>query len=179
METEHKELFIVLSQSGSLVSRALKLYTRAEYNHVSLALDSDLERMYSFGRKYAFYPFPGGFVTESASFGTFKRFINSKIVILKLKTDIKTYLEISEFLKEMNEERGKYRYNYLGILYAVFKKNRKKEYEYYCSEFVKEVLQKHGVNGCENLPKVIQPIHFLNIPTSEIIYKGSLKNYIS
>ena len=100
-------MYIVLSQSGSFISRALKLYTRAEYNHVSLALDSELEKMYSFGRRYAFSPFPGGFVSESVSFGTFKRFIDSKVAILKLKTDINTYLEICEYLKGMYNEREK------------------------------------------------------------------------
>ena len=38
----------VISQTGTLLSRILKQITGAEYNHASISLSRDLERMYSF-----------------------------------------------------------------------------------------------------------------------------------
>ena len=74
MSNQNKQLYIVISQTGTLLSRILKQITDAEYNHASISLSRDLERMYSFGRRHPYNPFWGGFVIESPSTGTFKRF---------------------------------------------------------------------------------------------------------
>ena len=73
MSNQNKQLYIVISQTGTLLSRILKQITGAEYNHASISLSRDLERMYSFGRRNPYNPFWGGFVIESPRTGTFKR----------------------------------------------------------------------------------------------------------
>ena len=45
-------IYVVLSDSGSVVSKLLRLFTKAKYNHVSLSLREDLSEMYSFGRRW-------------------------------------------------------------------------------------------------------------------------------
>lgn len=47
MSNQNKQLYIVISQTGTLLSRILKQITGAEYNHASISLSRDLERMYS------------------------------------------------------------------------------------------------------------------------------------
>ena len=42
-EDQTRKVYIVLSQTGTILSRILKLYTRAPYNHCSIALCEDLE----------------------------------------------------------------------------------------------------------------------------------------
>ena len=74
MSNQNRQLYIVISQTGTLLSRILKQITGAEYNHASISLSRDLERMYSFGRRHPYNPFWGGFVIESPRTGTFKRF---------------------------------------------------------------------------------------------------------
>ena len=80
-----KKIYIVLSFTGTILSRIVKLYTRKEYSHVSISLDKDLKHMYSFGRLNPYNPFWGGFVQESPNYGTFKRFKNSKIKIYSME----------------------------------------------------------------------------------------------
>ena len=45
---ELKQVYIVISQTGTVLSRILKLITGAEYNHASISLADDLSVMYSF-----------------------------------------------------------------------------------------------------------------------------------
>lgn len=45
MSNQNKQLYIVISQTGTLLSRILKQITGAEYNHASISLSRDLERM--------------------------------------------------------------------------------------------------------------------------------------
>ena len=47
MSNQNRQLYIVISQTGTLLSRILKQITGAEYNHASISLSRDLERMYS------------------------------------------------------------------------------------------------------------------------------------
>ena len=46
-----KKVYILLTHTGTILSKAIKLYTSHEYTHVSIALDEKLDRLYSFGRR--------------------------------------------------------------------------------------------------------------------------------
>ena len=45
-----KKIYIILTFTGTALSRIIKLTTRVEFAHVSIALDEELKEMYSFGR---------------------------------------------------------------------------------------------------------------------------------
>ena len=177
MEENYKELFIVISQTGSLFSRFLKFFTGAEYNHASLCLERDLNRMYSFGRRIPYFPLPGGFVEESPNFGTFKFFSNTKIIVLAVKVEYHKYFEIKEYINNMLSQKMNYGYNYLGLFLAALKICHKSRNRYYCSEFVREVLNIHNINGSEKIMGIVQPMDFLNLPDVTHIYRSKLKNY--
>ena len=172
-----RKIYIVISQTGTILSRILKLVTGAEYNHASISLSDDLSQMYSFGRLHPYNPFLGGFVMESPYAGTFKRFSKTKVVVLPVEISEETYKEIQKQCEEMYLERGKYHYNYLGVGLAAFHINFQKENCYYCSEFVKDVLKKYEIEGAEELQGIVQPIHFLSLPYTPS-YCGRLSEYV-
>lgn len=176
-EQNSQELYIVISQTGTLLSRILRLITGAEYNHASIGLTPDLELMYSFGRKKPYNPLYGGFVIESPHFGTFKRFSNTKVIVLSLKVESEKYKAIEELIHTMVACKKEYGYNYLGLGFAAFKKPYKCHNRYYCSEFVKYILQKHEIKGADKLKEIVEPIHFLSLPEVTNIYCGKLKDY--
>ena len=173
----NNRVFVVMSQTGTVLSRILKMITGAEYNHVSIGLSEELDTMYSFGRLNAYNPFFGGFVVESPHYGTFKRFKNTKVMVLSLEVGSEKHKEISEYILNVSSNRKKYHYNYFGLYVAIFKKVKKKENCFYCSEFVRDVLRNSSIKGSHEMPEIVQPIHFLSLPSSEIIYKGKLRDY--
>ena len=173
---DQKHIYIVISQTGTLLSRILKRITGAEYNHASLCLSDNLQYMYSFGRMNAYNPFCAGFVTESPNFGTFKRFSNTRVTVLELDISEEKYNQINEFIKQMLRNRKKYHYNYLGLWLAALHITRTKENCYYCSEFVRDILKRHEIAGAEKLCGIVQPIHFLTLGYAPI-YCGKLSEY--
>ncbi len=177
INTTYKPVYIVVSQTGTILSRILKCITRKEYNHASISLSEDLNIMYSFGRKNPYNPFWAGFVKESADFGTFKRFSNTKIIVLKLLLTAKEYIDICQFINFMEKHPKSYGYNYLGLYLAAFKIPFTSKKRYYCSEFVKDVLVKYNVEGASELEKIVHPMSFLSMPNSETVYCGKLKDY--
>ena len=95
---EEKSVYIVLSQTGTIFSRILKLFTGAKYNHSSISLFPSLETMYSFGRLNPYNPFIGGFVREGINIGTFKRFNKTTAVVLKINVREEKYEGLKNFL---------------------------------------------------------------------------------
>ena len=52
-----KQIYIVLTHTGTALSTIIKYYTKDEFSHVSISLDEELEEMYSFGRLNPYNPF--------------------------------------------------------------------------------------------------------------------------
>lgn len=172
-----QHVYIVISQTGTLLSRFLKLVTKAEYNHASISLVPDLGTMYSFGRKNPYNPFWAGFVAESARFGTFKRFSKTRIVVLDIAVTEEQYQAISRRITTMMALKEYYRYNYLGLWLAGLRICYRQKRCFYCSEFVKDILEKQEIRGINQLNPIVQPIHFLSLPTAQQIYAGLLRDY--
>lgn len=176
MEGE-KKLYIVVSQTGSIVSKILKLLTGARYNHVSVALDETLTPMYSFARKYTYNPFWGAFVREYPGRGALGRFKNTEVVVLELNCSSEQYDAVAARLEKMYREREKYRYNYRGLFSAYFSKKYHKKHHYYCSEFVRDLLERSGIIPENSFGDIAKPIDFLRLPQAACVYCGRLRKY--
>lgn len=173
----NEQIYIIISQTGTIISNILKFFTRDEYNHISIGLDSDLHYMFSFGRKNAYFPFWGGFVIESRYWGTFKRFSETKVLVLSVPVEKSVYEEIRLFLNKMQSEQRKYHYNYLGVIFAGFNIHKEFKNRFYCSEFTRFLLQKFSVTGSDELEPIVKPIDFLKMSGTELIYRGKLKDF--
>lgn len=172
-----RTIYIVISQTGTMLSRILKAITGAKYNHASISLVPDLDKMYSFGRLHPRNPFVGGFVEESPHHGTFKRFSGTKVEVLSIAITEGQYTNIRQMLEGMAKNKKKYHYNYLGLFLAGAKIHYKQANSYYCSEFVKEMLVKGGIRGAKELADIVEPMHFLTLPNANHVYSGKLKEY--
>ncbi len=172
-----KPIYIVISQTGTALSRILKQITHREYNHASLSFCDDLSIMYSFGRKNPYNPFWAGFVKESADFGTFKRFSDTKVLVLKVFAEEEDYCKIKKLVEEMLKHSKDFGYNYLGLWLAAFKICFKSKHRFYCSEFVKEMLIKCNIDGADKLKEIVHPMHFLEIPNTQTVFCGKLSEY--
>lgn len=174
-----RQIYIVISQTGTILSRILKLLTKAEYNHVSISLDAGLHTMYSFGRRNPYNPIVGGFVQESPHWGTFQRFPNTKVVVLSVPVTQTQYGAIEQKLAAMFAERRHYHYNYLGLVLAGAKISYHHARHYYCSEFVMAILSESHVTGVAAMSAIVKPIAFLDFPGAKQIYCGKLMDYIA
>ena len=172
-----ESIYIVITQTGTILSRLLKHITHADYNHVSISADPTLNLMYSFGRKNPYNPFWGGFVKESPKFGTFKRFSETEALVLALPVTKETKEKIEVRLSEMYQNRGDYRYDTLGLLLAWAKILYVRKNTYYCSSFVRDFLKEFDLTDDSIFSKFPKPIEFLQLQGGEVIYQGKLRLY--
>ncbi len=172
-------VYIVISQTGAILSTCLKHITGASYNHVSISLRRDLSRMYSFGRRHPYNPWWGGFVLESTRCGTLKRFTDTECIVLYKSVSPQQYQEIKRYLRDMYRKKTDYGYNTWGlILAAMGVAHKSKHGRYYCSEFVRDVLIQFGVEEAKQFPAIVKPMDLLNVRNSQIIYRGKLHDYV-
>ncbi len=175
MDTATKNIYIVLTDPGTWISHIIKLYTRAEYSHVSVSLDKDLEKMYSFGRLKPYNPFIGGFVHENVKWGTFKRFKKTQAAIYSLTLTDEQYQTIENEIKNICKDAKEYKFNVLGLLAVTLHVHVRRKKHFYCAEFVKYLFEQAEIDT--SLPQVVKPIDFKKIDDAELQYSGLLNSY--
>ena len=169
------KIYIVLTHTGTILSRIVKYYTRRDFSHVSISLDKGLTQMYSFGRLNPYNPFLGGFVHEYVNEGTFKRFKNTTTAIYSLEINEEQYEIIKNNIDKMEQEKEKYKFNIIGLFAVSIHKKIKKENSFYCAEFVEYLIEKIG-EGI-NLPEIITPEDFKKLENIKLVYTGLLRDY--
>lgn len=172
-----KQIYILLSHSGSMLSKLINIYTKTTYTHVSIGLDKNLVELYSFGRLKPYNPVIGGFIREDILNGTYTRFPNTKCAIYLLTVTEEQYERLGKEIQRFTLEEGKYKYNLLGLAGVIINYPVQREYSYFCSQFVTEVLKNSGINIIQKTPGLTSPIDFLECKELEIIYEGQLNKY--
>ena len=170
-----KNIYLVLTYTGTILSKIIKCYTKEEYAHVSISLDEDLKQMYSFGRIFPYIAFIGGFVHERINKGTFKRFKNTQAKICAIEVTDEQYEKLKELIYKFRVNKKKYKFNTIGLMAVPLKKKVNRRNYFYCAEFVKYVLEE--ANIIVDLPEIIRPQNFSEIENIKVCYSGSLKKY--
>ena len=172
-----KKLYLILTHTGTALSTIIKYYTKDEFSHVSIALDSDLKEMYSFGRLHPYNPFWGSFVHEEINKGTFKRFKKTKTEVYSFFVTDEQYDKAKKIITYFNENKRKYRFNFIGLACISIHKKVKRKNKFYCAEFVKHVLKSSGISEANHLPVLIKPEDFKQLPGLRLEYEGLLRKY--
>ena len=171
-----KKIYIVLTQTYTTIARIIKSITKDNYSHASISLDIKCNNMYSFGRKYIYFPFYGIFLKEDLRKGLFIRNKNALIAIYEIKVTKKQYNKIKDKIKEI--ELNNKGYNIMGLLLAYFrvKLHRKK---YFCSEFVYEVLSNKEIEIYNKENTLFKPEELITNNRFVKIFEGKIRDYIA
>lgn len=168
-----KKIYLVFSQTNTILARVIKIITKNEFSHVSISFNKDCKVMYSFGRKYDCNPFYGIFKIENINSGLFKK-TDAKIAIYELEVSDRIYKNIKENIKKI--EKDNKGYNIFGLILAIFD-FRIKRRKYYCSEFVYKVLSEDNVRIIRKTNRSIRPKYISdNIDNLNLVYLGRVSN---
>lgn len=156
------------------MGKFIRLITRYKYNHISLSLTPDLQKLYSFARYSLESPFVGGFVEETIS-----RYFNAKtpvvVKICEIEIDSSKYAELCNHLEEMNNDSSQYIYNTISAVTSILNRRVVISNAYTCIEFISTLLFKINVI---NDNKIYRISRLDKILSNYEIYNGDIKNYI-
>lgn len=171
---EGKQIYLLLTDTGTIFTRLIKAFTKAPYNHASIALDKELREVYSFGRKQPRNPFRAGLVKEDTSSILFRR---AKCAVYSLTVTVEQFERIQDCIQKMYKQKEDYHYHLAGLFGVMLNKPIKKKNAFFCSQFVATVLKECGIIEVDNDLSLIKPSDLPFTVTFEVVYQGRLSNY--
>lgn len=171
-------IYILVSQTGTTISKILKIFTRKPYNHVSVACKEDLSEMYSFCRNKPERPLPATFNKEIIGEGTLGKYSFIPCELYRLPVTADQKILFMKNLENFKRNREIYSYNCIGLGFMFFNIAFSRKNKFVCSQFVGYMLEKSGIESHIRKPVCLQtPEDFRHIQGAELIYRGNLNNY--
>lgn len=168
-------VYILLTQTSSVLTKLIKFCTKAPYNHASLAFDERLEYTYSFGRVKPNDPLIGGFAHERLDTGVFK---DATCQLLSLDVTESQYKKMRERVAQIEADQTKYKFNLIGLFGTKFNFNLDRKHAYFCSQFVSKILQEVGIFPEDFPAHLVTPSDLADHINLKIEYQGTLSDYL-
>jgi len=169
-----KEVYVLLTCTGTIFSKAIKHLTKSEYTHSSISLDINCSGLYSFARRQVFPPLPAGFVKEDLSTGILAKYSHCKCAMYKAKVDDATYAKIAMELKSMAAVCDSYPYSCVGPICCFLHIPYHSTGKFFCSEFVADILERNGAINLSKPASLMRPNDFTKMDDLELVFKGTL-----
>ncbi|MBQ9079829.1 MAG: hypothetical protein IJY27_02045 [Clostridia bacterium] len=176
MESTNNFLYLIFSHTNNRMGGVIRTVTRYDYNHVSVALTSNLSKIYSFARHHHDTPFYGGFVCESAT-----RFIKDDTVanvkIYAIPVSERQHRIAKNYINKVEREKGKYLYNMFSAATFPFHRRVNIDRAYTCVEFAVSVLRRIGAPRHGRISRFCSIEQLDQIYADYQIYEGSFPSY--
>lgn len=172
-----RDFYVVVTQTGTILSRVVRFFTRKPYSHASVSFNRELTDMASFGRLVPKNPFLAGFVHESREKGVFLLFKNTRCRVYHRKVTEEQYRRARAVVARFDEDPSIYKFNHLGILTTAFHVPLHVKNRYFCSQFVAQVLDESGIWQADRDYALVRPYHLYQLPGFALVYEGLLRDY--
>ena len=169
-------IYLVFSKTGTWLSTSIGLVTSIPYPHVSLSLDTNFNKMYTFGRINVDNPFSGGLTIENLHCGVYNN-PGCKCLIYTIPVSTEQLVLLNKQLSEYYSSDINYKYNFLGLFGILLDKPLKRTNHYFCSQFVSKLLIESGIYKTSKPPELISTTDLMLIPNKEVIFEGLLNKF--
>ncbi len=167
-------LYIVLTRTNTIISRAIQFFKCDQYTHAAISLDRKLDNMYSFSRKHPNNPFIGVFKQEKINDGLYKYQDTIPGLVMEVEVSRHQYENAKKLLEHFISYSETYKYNYMGLVHSLLNKSTCHKNRFLCSEFVYYILNESGIVDF-NMPRnLVRPQSLLNL-NCNIVFMGDLK----
>ena len=169
-----KTIYILLTRSGTLLSKLVYAATGASYTHASMAFDAELSCLYSSTRKNGYTMFPAGPSKEYLNKGVFRLRDDAPCVLYALEVSDEAYVRALRRTEEFMRHSEEYSFNILGLILCALHIRWQRRRHYFCSQFVSEVLQKSGALELPKPSTLMHPSDYAELPELRCLYRGTL-----
>lgn len=168
-----KEIYIILTRTKTIVSRAVYLATGETYTHSSMALNRSLETLYSSSRKNGVTIFPAGPCREKLTNRAFCKDPDIPCALYKLEVEDDTYEKVKRELARIMVVSELYHYNVLGLILCYFHIIYHRKYYLFCSQFIGDILQRSGAMRFDKDTALIKPNDYTKMNLHKC-YEGTI-----
>lgn len=176
--SDTRAVYVVLTDTGTWLSRLIGCYTGQQLNHASLAFDEQLREVYSFGRKNPANPFMAGFVRENMHGDWFLRRREVPCAIYRCAVSGTELRRIRHYVRQLDNRRDELTYNLLGLLFVAAGIRFERRNAFFCSQFVAEALASGGVRVTDKPPCLTTPQDLASSARLRPVFRGTLRQYL-
>ena len=165
-DLDYNNIYVVFLVTNTNIGKLIRLFTRNQYSHVTIAFDDDLSKMYSFARYHINSPISGGFVIEQPD-----RYLSEDndvmVKICKIPVGEEEYKRIRYQISYFDENKEEMIYNTLNALLSLWKKRLDMKNTYTCLEFVTYLLRYPNFLNIHELERRMEQY---------VVYSGSFRD---
>lgn len=173
--TPKKDIYIVLTGTGTAFSGLIRWFTKADLNHASIAFDSELQEVYSFGRKKRHNPFIAGLIQEDFIDPFFN---GADCAIYRLRVSAQEFDTMHNHVTGMMQNQERYKYHLLGLFGVLLNKKIDREDAYFCSHFVASLFEDIEYQPVNKPSCFVTPEDFALSLCPNKIFSGKLSYYL-
>ena len=174
-----KKIYILLTKSDTWVSRLIKLVTNDTYTHASISFAEDLQPMYSFSRKFVHLPLPAGLRVEPLDTGFYKKYHDIPCALYELDVADSVYDAARAEVERMMQDAAHCPFNLIGLLLCRLQIPFHRENQYFCSEFVSEVLARSHALAMPKAPSLMRPNDYAHLHPLVCRFEGRLNELLA
>lgn len=172
--SHERELHIILTDTGTMLNRAIRWCTKDPLNHASIAFDRELQEVYSFGRKHPSNPLVGGLVREDMRG---KLFSEASCAIYSCRVSEEVYRRIRRRVRAMYRRQDTYTYNFVGLFTLLLNIEWRRNRAYFCSQFVAYLFESGGMPLVNKSSLMTTPGDIARARLLHLEYEGLLQQY--
>lgn len=167
-----KTLYLVLTRSTTVVSRLIHFATDADYTHIALAFDKELNCLYSSGRKNGKTMFPAGPCRESFETALYTTGGRVPCRVYELPVSDVVYDLAKQEVEDILKNADEYHYNIIGLLLCRMQISLNREHHFFCSQFVSEVLERSNALNLPKAASLMLPTDYMKLPQLKCCFEG-------
>lgn len=109
-------IYIVLEKSHTGLGKLSRFIDGYPYTHITVSLDSDLKKFYSFSRFLHYAPFCSGFMKETLDCYAYGKYKKVRLKVFKIPVTPEEKKRIKKFVKDVHDDRKNYVFNLYSAL---------------------------------------------------------------
>ncbi|MBQ8599748.1 MAG: hypothetical protein IJ411_06530 [Oscillospiraceae bacterium] len=169
-DAAQKTISILLTRFPDNGSRVISLLTRYYYTHASIGLPEDHNTYYSFVRK--------GFIVEKVTRYVRPNWKPLPCQLYEIPVSEESYDRIKDRLNSFVERKPSLQYSNLGVVLGLCRIRHKMKNQYFCSQFVAEVLKETCPEQLKKDPSVCFPKDLSFLPKNKLVFQGTLPDLV-
>lgn len=171
-------VYIFVCHTGTLLSSLIQLWTKDQYSHSLISFDASMTQMYSFGRKKLNDDIPitgasNGFAVDDINNDFYTKWKkNIKYATFVIFVTKKQRAAMIKKVKFFIENQVKFTYDMAGLFAYAAHLPHEKQWSYFCSGFVADVLQTGEVLGKKRSYSSYSPQDLAELPMAYKVNEG-------
>jgi inositol transport system substrate-binding protein len=173
-----KKIYILLTKSETVLSKLVHLITADTYTHASIAFEENMKTLYSSSRKNGRTLFPAGPCQEYLHRGYFEKNPHIPCAVYELHVSDEVYEKAKLEVEQIMAESNRYNFNILGLMLCHFNIPHHREYYFFCSQFVGEILHRSQAMTLPKDTSLMRPSDYMYLPELFCSFRGCLSQLI-